>query len=252
VARSRLDELIVARGLASTRQQAGVLLLAGQVRVGSGDGARRDRKPGEMVRSDVELSLVQPPPYVSRGGEKLVAGLDAFAIDPAGRVCLDVGASTGGFTDVLLQRGAARVYALDVGRGQLAESLRGDARVVSLERTHAARLEPGHPQHVSLPEAIELAVIDVSFIALSGVLPGVSAVLGPDADVIALVKPQFEAEPRQAPGGVVRDDAVRRSLLDKAIGEAEALGFVAGPSIDSPLPGPAGNREFLLQLRWHG
>jgi 23S rRNA (cytidine1920-2'-O)/16S rRNA (cytidine1409-2'-O)-methyltransferase len=250
--RSRLDELIVERGLAQTREHAGVLLLAGRLRVGSGDAARRDRKPGDLVAPDTELTLIESPRFVSRGGEKLAAGLDAFAIDPAGRVCLDVGASTGGFTDVLLQRRAARVYALDVGRGQLAESLRGDARVVSLERTHAARLDPAHPEHVSLPEPVSLAVVDVSFISLGRILPGLIATLDPGADVVALVKPQFEAEPRDAPKGVVRDETVRRATLDKVSADASRIGLDVRRHIDSPLAGPAGNREYLLHLGWRG
>jgi len=224
--------------------------MAGRIRVGHGDAARRDRKPGELVPADTAIELRQAPRFVSRGGEKLAAGLDAFGVHPAGRVCLDVGASTGGFTDVLLQRGAARVYALDVGRGQLAESLRGDARVVSLERTHAARLDPAHAEHVSLPEAISLAVIDVSFIGLARVLPGVIATLQPGADVVALLKPQFEASPRDAPGGVVRDEAVRAAVLAKAVEAARRLGMHALGHIDSPLTGPAGNREYLLHLGW--
>jgi 23S rRNA (cytidine1920-2'-O)/16S rRNA (cytidine1409-2'-O)-methyltransferase len=219
------------------------------VLVGGGDGARRDRKPGELVDHDVELRLAEAPRFVSRGGEKLVAGLDAFGIEPSGLACLDVGASTGGFSDVLLQRGARRVYALDVGRGQLAESLRSDPRVVSLERTHAARLEPSHPQAVSLPEPVNLAVIDVSFISLTRVLAGVRAQLAPGGDVVALVKPQFEVEPRDAPKGVVRDEAARRAALARVADHARAIGFTVGEAIDSPLTGPAGNRELLLHLR---
>ena len=140
--RVRLDQLLTERGLAPTRSRAQALLMSGRVRVGAGDGARLDRKPGDMVDPAIDIELIASAPFVSRGGEKLAGALDAFGVDPPGRVCLDVGASTGGFTDCLLQRGATRVYALDVGRGQLAESLRGDPRVVSMERTHAARLDP--------------------------------------------------------------------------------------------------------------
>jgi 23S rRNA (cytidine1920-2'-O)/16S rRNA (cytidine1409-2'-O)-methyltransferase len=238
----------VERGLAGSRAQAGVLLLAGRVLVGSGDGARRDHKAGELVPVDVELALLGKPPFVSRGGEKLAAGLDAFGVAPAGRVCLDVGASTGGFTDALLQRGATRVYALDVGRGQLAESLRSDPRVVSLERTHAARLDPSHPQAISLPEQVSLAVIDVSFISLTRILAGVRAWLEPGGEIVALVKPQFEVEARHAPGGVVRDEAMRQSAVHRVSDHARELGFSVGRTIDSPLTGPAGNREALLHL----
>ena len=216
--------------------------------MGAGDGARRDRKPGDLLATDIVLELIAAPRFVSRGGEKLAAALDAFAVDPHGRVCLDVGASTGGFTDVLLQRGATRVYALDVGRGQLAEALRGDPRVVSLERTHAARLEPSHPQAIALGEPASLAVIDVSFISLTRVLAGVLAQLTPDGEIVALVKPQFEAGPRGAPKGVVRDEAVRRAAVDKVRAHAESRGLVVRGEIPSPLTGPAGNREFLLHL----
>jgi 23S rRNA (cytidine1920-2'-O)/16S rRNA (cytidine1409-2'-O)-methyltransferase len=235
--------------MATDRAAAAALLLGGRVLVGHGGGARRDRKPGEAVDVGTELRLAEAPRFVSRGGEKLVAGLDAFAIDPRDRICLDVGASTGGFTDVLLQRGAARVYALDVGRGQLAESLRGDPRVVSLERTHVARLDPSHPQAVTLPELVHLAVIDVSFISLTRVLGAVLPWLEPRGDVVALVKPQFEVEPRDAPGGVVRDDLVRQAALERVAEHARTLGLAIGRSIDSPLAGPAGNVELLLHLR---
>ena len=153
-----------------TRSQAQALLLAGRVRVGPGDAARRDRRPGEQVAADIEIELERGPRYVSRGGEKLAGALDDFGLDPAGRVCLDVGSSTGGFTDCLLQRGATRVYALDVGRGQLAESLRQDERVISLERTHAARLDPASEDPLQLPERAGLVVADVSFISLTRLL----------------------------------------------------------------------------------
>ncbi|HEY6013086.1 MAG TPA: TlyA family RNA methyltransferase, partial [Candidatus Limnocylindrales bacterium] len=161
IPRVRLDQLLVERGLAESRARAQALVLAGKVGVGEGDAARRDRKAGDLVPADIALDVAAPEPYVSRGGHKLAAALDAFAIHPAGLVCLDVGSSTGGFTDVLLQRGASRVYALDVGRGQLAETLRRDPRVVSMERTNARALTAS-----SLPESIALAVIDVSFISL--------------------------------------------------------------------------------------
>ena len=222
--------------------------MAGRVRVGRGDGARTDRKPGEMVDPEVPVELVETAPYVSRGGEKLASALDAFGVDPAGRVCLDVGASTGGFTDCLLRRGAARVYALDVGRGQLAASLRGDPRVVPMERTHARRLDPADPQAVHLPEHPTLAVIDVSFISLTRVLGGVLAQLGPGDRIVALVKPQFEAGPRAAAKGVVRDPAVHREVLDRVRSFAESLGLQVAGEAPSPLLGPAGNREFFLHL----
>ncbi len=216
--------------------------------MGSGDGARLDRKPGDLVEPGIRLHLVEAAPFVSRGGEKLAAALDAFGVDPAGRVCLDVGASTGGFTDCLLRRGAARVYALDVGRGQLAASLRADPRVVSLERTHARRLDPGDPEAVRLPERPTLAVIDVSFISLTRILAAVAARLDPGGEMVALVKPQFEAGPRAAAKGVVRDPAVHREVLDRVRSSAESLGLRVAGEVPSPLLGPAGNREFFLHL----
>ena len=244
----RLDQLVLERGLAATRSQAQALLLAGRVRVGAGDAMRTDRKAGDLVDSATALDLVARAPFVSRGGEKLAAALDAFGVDPAGRVCLDVGASTGGFTDCLLQRGATRVYALDVGRGQLAESLRADPRVVSLERTHARRLDPEDPQAIALPEQPRLAALDVSFISLTRVLRGVVAWLAPGGDVLALVKPQFESTPREVPGGVVRDPAVQRAAVARVRANAEELGLLFQGETESPLVGPAGNHEFFLHF----
>lgn len=222
----------------------------------------------------VELQVLQPAPFVSRGGEKLAAALDGFSVVPAGRVCLDVGASTGGFTDCLLQRGAARVYALDVGRGQLAESLRGDSRVVSMERTHAAHLNPDAAERIRLPELVSLVVADVSFISLTRLLAGMAAAVSGAApinaegtverppiaaeaggDIVALVKPQFELSPRDVPKGVVREAADRERAVERVRGHATALGLDALGAMESPLVGPAGNHEFFLHLRvppgWH-
>ncbi len=238
----------MSRGLAETRSRAQALLLGGRVRVGAGDGGRTDRKPGDLLDPSTPIELVERAPYVSRGGEKLAGALDAFGIAPEGRVCLDVGASTGGFTDCLLQRGARRVYALDVGRGQLAPSLRADPRVVSMERTHARRLDPADPHHVSLPERPSLAVADVSFISLSRLLAAIAAQLCPGADIVALVKPQFEAGPRLAAGGVVRDPAVHRNVVDAVPAYAGSIGLEVCGETASPLLGPAGNREFFLHL----
>jgi 23S rRNA (cytidine1920-2'-O)/16S rRNA (cytidine1409-2'-O)-methyltransferase len=218
------------------------------VRVGTGDGARLDRKPGDLVDPSTSIELVAAAPFVSRGGEKLVAALDAFGVDPTGRICLDVGSSTGGFTDCLLQRGAARVYALDVGRGQLAASLRADPRVVSLERTHVQRLDPGQPDALRLPEAPSLAVIDVSFISLTRVLGPAASQLVPGGEIVALVKPQFEAGPRAAVKGVVRDPSVHRAVIERVRAHAESLGLRVADEMPSPLLGPAGNREFFLHL----
>ena len=179
--RQRLDQLLVERGLVESRSRAQALLLAGRVRVGPGDAARRDLRPGDLVDAAVELVVAEPQRYVSRGGEKLAGALDAFGVDPGGRVCLDVGASTGGFTDCLLQRGARRVYALDVGRGQLADALRVDGRVVSMERTHAARLDPEADGPPDASRAVDLAVADVSFISLTRLLAACSPARRPAA-----------------------------------------------------------------------
>ncbi|MEO7118318.1 MAG: TlyA family RNA methyltransferase [Candidatus Limnocylindrales bacterium] len=249
MSRVRLDRLLVERGFAETRSKAQALLMAGHVRVGAGDGGRTDRKPGELVAGDVAIHVIKPAPFVSRGGEKLVGALDAFGVDPRGRVCLDVGASTGGFTDALLQRGATRVYALDVGRGQLAESLRGDARVVSLERTHARRLDPADPAAIAIPDPVTLAVIDVSFISLTRVLAPVVAAVQPGAEIVALVKPQFEAGPKDVPKGVVRDAAVQVAAIARVRAYAEGLGLTVTGEIESPLVGPSGNHEWFLHLR---
>jgi 23S rRNA (cytidine1920-2'-O)/16S rRNA (cytidine1409-2'-O)-methyltransferase len=248
-ARVRLDQLIADRGLAPTRSRAQALLMSGRVRVGTGDGARVDRKSGDMVDAGIELQLVTAAPFVSRGGEKLAGALDAFDIDPAGRVCLDVGASTGGFTDCLLQRGAERVYALDVGRGQLAESLRVDPRVVSMERTHAARLDPGAPDRLVLPESVSLTVADVSFISLTRLLAGMAAATAPGGDILPMVKPQFELTPRDVPGGVVRDPALRAAAVARVRDHAAGLGLDVRGESESSLVGPSGNHEWFLWLQ---
>jgi 23S rRNA (cytidine1920-2'-O)/16S rRNA (cytidine1409-2'-O)-methyltransferase len=243
VAKQRLDELLVERGLAETRSKAQALVLAGKVRVGEGDAARRDVKPGDRVAGDARITVDEPDPYVGRGGHKLAAALDAFGIDPAGMVALDVGASTGGFTDVLLQRGARHVYALDVGRGQLAESLRRDARVTSMERTNARSLAPR-----TLPEPIHLAVVDVSFISLDRVLGPIASTLTTGGHIVALVKPQFEAGKGRTDHGIVRDPAIHREVLERVTTHAQALGLGTRDVIRSPLTGQDGNREFLVHL----
>jgi 23S rRNA (cytidine1920-2'-O)/16S rRNA (cytidine1409-2'-O)-methyltransferase len=232
--KKRLDVLLVERGLAESRAQAQALVLAG--RVPGFD------KPGTAVDETAQLAVTESPRFVSRGGEKLAHALDAFAADPAGRDCLDVGASTGGFTDVLLQRGASRVIALDVGYGQLHERLHADPRVTVLERTNARELR-------ELPFAPALVVADVSFIGLRLVLPPVLALAAPGWEAVVLVKPQFEAGRGEVgKGGVVRDPEVHRRVL-REVAEA-ALAWRAEPVgvVDSGLPGPKGNREFFLHL----
>jgi 23S rRNA (cytidine1920-2'-O)/16S rRNA (cytidine1409-2'-O)-methyltransferase len=241
--RVRLDQLLVERGLAETRSRAQALVLAGKVGVGEGDAIRRDRKPGDLLPADTPVAIANPEPYVSRGGHKLAAALDAFAIDPAGLICLDVGASTGGFTDVLLQRRASRVYALDVGRGQIAETLRRDPRVISMERTNARSLTAA-----SLPERVGLATVDVSFISLALVLGPVATTLAPQGQIVALVKPQFEAGKGRTDHGVVRDPAIHRDVLERTVDAARAVGLGTRDTIASPLLGPEGNREFLIHL----
>jgi 23S rRNA (cytidine1920-2'-O)/16S rRNA (cytidine1409-2'-O)-methyltransferase len=241
--RVRLDQLLVERGLAASRARAQALLLAGRIRVGDGDTARLDRKPGDLVEPDAAIAVDEPEPYASRGGYKLAAALDAFGLDTAAWVCLDVGASTGGFTDVLLQRGAARVYALDVGRGQLADSLGRDLRVVSMERTNARHLHPG-----SLPEPVDLAAIDVSFISLRLVLGPVATCVRDGGEIVALIKPQFEAGRGRTDRGVVRDPAVHRSVIANVVEHARAIGLTPRGLIASPIHGAEGNREFLVHL----
>ncbi|GIW09111.1 MAG: TlyA family rRNA (cytidine-2'-O)-methyltransferase [Dehalococcoidia bacterium] len=238
VVRERLDRLLVARGLAASREQAQALILAGEVLV----GGQVVRSASERVAYDAPLAVAAPPPYVSRGGQKLAGALAVFPVDPAGQVCADVGASTGGFTDLLLQRGAARVYAIDVGYGQLAPVLRQHPRVVVMERTNARTL-------ARLPEPVALVTIDVSFISLSKILPAVRGWLAPGGQVLALVKPQFEAGPRLVgKGGVVRDPAVRVATVLQVAAGAEQLGLHVRGVTPSPLAGPAGNREYFLWL----
>ena len=241
--RVRLDQLLVDRGLVESRNRAQALILAGKVRVGDGDAARRDHKPGDQLDPVATIRVEEPEPYVSRGGHKLAAALDAFGIDPSGLVGLDVGASTGGFTDVLLQRGAHRVYALDVGRGQLADSLRRDPRVVSLERTNARDLAPD-----TLPEPADLAVVDVSFISLAKVLEPIVSALRPPAHIVALVKPQFEVGKGATDHGVVRDPAAHAAVLREVVAAATARGLGTRGVIPSPILGPEGNREFLVDF----
>jgi len=232
--KKRLDILLVERGLAETRAQAQALIMAGRVRGYS--------KAGQQVAEDAEIELIAKAPYVSRGGEKLAHALDLLSVDPAGKDCLDVGASTGGFTDCLLQRGARRVIALDVGYGQLVQKLRDDSRVTVLERVNARKLS-------ELPFAPELVVCDVSFISLKLVLPPALALAAPGWQALAMVKPQFEAGREEVgKGGVVRDLEIRRRVV-REVAEASLQWHarVAGV-VDSGLPGPKGHREIFIHL----
>lgn len=237
----RIDKLLVERGLVESRERAQRLVMAGLVYVGT---ARID-KPGTRVPRDAALDVRgEDHPYVSRGGVKLASVLDALAIDVRDQVALDVGASTGGFTDCLLQRGARRVYAVDVGYGQLAWKLREDPRVVSLERTNVRDLDAAR-----IPEPLDLATIDASFISLRLVLPAVQRLLPPGRTVLALVKPQFEVgRGKVGKGGVVRDPALHAAVLDELEAFARGAGFDVRARHASPLLGPAGNREFFLAL----
>jgi 23S rRNA (cytidine1920-2'-O)/16S rRNA (cytidine1409-2'-O)-methyltransferase len=243
MAKVRLDKLLVDRGLCDSRTRAQALILAGEVVVGD----HAVTKPGTNVDAEAPVRLKggELNPYVSRGGLKLRGALDSFAITIADAVCLDVGASTGGFTDCLLQAGAARVYALDVGYGQLAWKLAHDPRVIVMDRQNIRSLAPEQ-----IPELIDLAVADCSFISLTKVLPHLPALLRPGAEVIALVKPQFEVgRERVGKGGIVRDDADREAALATVIAAAQALGFMVQGHVASPISGRDGNREWLVWLR---
>jgi 23S rRNA (cytidine1920-2'-O)/16S rRNA (cytidine1409-2'-O)-methyltransferase len=242
LAKTRLDVLLVSRGLAPSREKAQAMILAGLVAV---DGRRAD-KAGTATAEDATVSVAGPEhPYVSRGGVKLAAALDAFAIDPAGRVCLDVGASTGGFTDCLLQRGAARVYAIDVGYGQLDAKLRNDPRVVLREKVNARALS-----REQVPEPAALAALDLSFISVRLVLPALLPLLSAGAPTVVLVKPQFEAGRAEVgKGGIVRSEAVRERVLREIEDFSRKLGFTILGAIPSPIRGAHGNQEFLLGLR---
>jgi 23S rRNA (cytidine1920-2'-O)/16S rRNA (cytidine1409-2'-O)-methyltransferase len=239
--KSRLDQLVVEKGLAPSRERARALILAGQVSV---DG-RPVTKAGTQVASGADVALIAPDhPYVGRGGVKLAHALDVFGISVSGREALDIGASTGGFTDVLLQRGAARVVALDVGHGQIDWTLRNDPRVVVIERFNARHLTPR-----DLPGPVDVVVIDVSFISLRQILPVVPALLRPEADVVALVKPQFEAGRAEARKGIVRDAAVHARVLEDVGAAAREVGLTPVSSVPSPITGAKGNQEFLLHLQ---
>jgi len=237
--------LLVERGLAVSRERARALILAGDVRVNGQVSA----KAGTAIPDDAEVVLAAPDhPYVSRGGLKLAHALDVFGIQVAARMALDIGASTGGFTDVLLQRGATRVVALDVGRGQLDWKIRTDPRVVVIERVNARALD-----ETDLPEtarSFDIITIDVSFISLRHILPVVPALLAPGADVVTLVKPQFEARREEVgKGGIVRDDSIRERVVEEVAAAAATLGLVRKAVVESPIAGMEGNHEWLMHLR---
>lgn len=238
----RLDQLLIDRGLAPSREKAKACIMAGDVFV---DGQRID-KPGTAVDPEKEIEVRGDAcPYVSRGGLKLEKALRVFPVDPAGKTCLDCGASTGGFTDVLLQNGAAKVYAVDVGYGQLAWSLRNDARVVNLERTNARNLTAEQ-----IPEPIDLAVMDLAFISVRLVLPAVFSLLKAEGEVLCLLKPQFEAgRDKVGKKGVIRDKAVHLEVLRDFLEFVPGTGFTAMGADFSPIRGPEGNIEYLIWLK---
>lgn len=241
MAKTRLDQRLFELGLAESREKAKALIMAGSVYV----NGEKQTRPGNTVPEDALVELRGGKlPYVSRGGLKLEKALDTFSIDPAALTCVDCGASTGGFTDCLLQRGAKHVYAVDVGYGQLAWSLRNDGRVTVMERTNARNLTPD-----MFPEQMDMAVMDMSFISLRLVLPAVKDLLAPGGQAVCLVKPQFEAG-RESVGkkGVVRDPAVHRQVLERFVGDASAMGFFLRGLTFSPVRGPEGNIEYLAWL----
>ena len=238
--RMRLDQLLFERGLAGSREKAKALILAGQVKV---NGQRSD-KAGKEIDLDAAIDVAAPPPYVSRGGHKLAQALDHWAIDPAKKVCLDIGSSTGGFTDCLLQRGALRVYAFDVGTNQMDYRLRTDPRVVLREGVNARNLQP-----TDTPEPSALAVADVSFISVTIILPALPPLLCEDGELVILVKPQFEVGREQVgKGGIVREPQLHQQAIHRVSTAAQALGYRT-ELIDSPILGAEGNKEFLLYAR---
>jgi 23S rRNA (cytidine1920-2'-O)/16S rRNA (cytidine1409-2'-O)-methyltransferase len=253
LSKQRLDTLLVDRGLVASRERARALILAGQVLVGGRPGG----KAGEMVTDDADVSLIVPDhPYVGRGGLKLAHAIETFHVAVTGRTGLDIGASTGGFTDVLLRNGAAHVVALDVGHGQLDWKIRSDARVTVMERVNARTLTPEMFRDATgssgagAPRLFDIVTIDVSFISLRLILPVVPPLLAGNADVIALVKPQFEAGRQEVgKGGIVRDPDVHQRVLDEVIASAAELGLSTMGTTPSPIEGMEGNREFLIHLR---
>ncbi len=237
---TRLDVWLAEHGLAESREKAQALVMAGRVRV----GGRQVAKAGALVKEGALVEVAPGPAHVGRGALKLAGALDAFAVDPKGRIAVDVGASTGGFTEVLLERGALRVYAIDVGRGQLHESLRRDPRVLVRDRTNARALD-----REIVPEPCTLAVMDVSFISVRLILPALRGVLAPSADALVLVKPQFELGRREVGrGGIVKDPERHERAVSEVAQAAQEIAFAVRGACPSPLPGSEGNREFFLHL----
>jgi 23S rRNA (cytidine1920-2'-O)/16S rRNA (cytidine1409-2'-O)-methyltransferase len=238
--KTRLDRLMVERGLAESREKAQALIMAGEVRI----QGQKAAKPGQMVDADVALEVMERPPYVSRGGLKLAGAVRHWAIDVVGKVCADIGASTGGFTDALLQGGAARVHAVDVGAGQLDWKLRTDSRVVLHEGVNARELQPGQ-----IGERVDLLVCDVSFISVTLILPAITPLLREDGQMVILIKPQFEVGKGQVGrGGIVRDPELHQAACRRVEEAVRKFGF-ATDIIESPISGAEGNKEFLLYAR---
>ncbi len=238
--RERLDKLLVERGLVESREKARALIMAGSVVV----SGQKVTKAGTRVPADAEIEIIEDLPYVSRGGLKLEAALRHFGIDVKGKVCVDIGASTGGFTDCLLKHGAKRVYAVDVGYGQLHWKLRNDPRVVNIERTNIRYM----PRE-RIPEEVDFVCVDVSFISLEKVLPKVKELLGKKGEAVCLVKPQFEVGPEKVgKGGIVKKEEYRMESIEKVKEAASRLGFEIGGVIESPIKGAKGNVEYLLYL----
>ncbi len=238
--KDRLDKIIIERGLVKSRERARALIMEGKVSV----NGMKAEKAGSMVDGDAEIVVKEDISYVSRGGLKLEAALDFFRVDPAGKVVMDIGCSTGGFTDCVLKRGAKRVYAVDVGYGQIDWSLRKDPRIVLLEKTNIRYLD-----REKIPEPVDLAVIDVSFISLLNVLPGVLGFLGERGEVLALIKPQFEVgKGMVGKGGIVREESKRLAAAEEVKEGAEKMGYQAEGFFESPVSGRKGNREYFLYL----
>lgn len=240
----RADQLAHEQGLAESRERAKRLIMAGQILLVTGfDRTEPVAKPGQQLSPDAELLLKEAPRFVSRGGEKIATAIDAFNLDVAGLVCLDAGASTGGFTDCLLQHGAARVYAVDVGKNQLHERLLKDERVTAMDGVNMRYAPPE-----LLPEGVDLIVADLSFISLATALPGIAGFLRPGGAIVTLIKPQFEVGPGRTDKGVVRDEALRDEAVQNVLAWAESRGLEVLGCVPSRIKGPKGNQEYLAHL----